>query len=184
MVIIRDPIDRLLSHIYYEKQLGNIEEKKSLDDIVDELKQQPINDSHYEKYLPAFENCFGKENFKIVSLEESKNNLVLLSTTLCEFLNIDDKFSHEFSNKRRNATGSKMFRIIYRNTIRPIKRKHPGLYKYLLRNRIMKVSKEYLLHILGLAKKESLSAALKEKLKKEFLPTYEYLGNKGFDIYK
>ncbi len=185
LVIIRDPIDRLLSHIYYAKQLGNIEEKKSLDDIVDNLKQQSINDSHYEKYLPAFEDCFGKENFKIISLEESKNNLNLLSSSLCNFLNIDNKFSIEFSKQRRNATGSKMFRLIYRNTIRPIKLKQPNLYKYLLKNKFMKFSKEYLLRLLGQAKKEPVSDKLYKRLYQEFLPTYRYLIDKGFeDIYQ
>ena len=107
------------------------------------------------------------------------------STILYDFLNIDHKFSDEFSNKRRNATGSKMFRMIYRNTVRPIKRKHPTLYRYLLSNKIMKVSKEYLLHILGQARKEPLSDKLYKRLREEFSPTYEYLGNKGFDdIYK
>ncbi len=186
IVIVRDPIQRLLSRVYFAKQLGNIKEKKTWDEIFADLHQQPVYDSHFERYLPVFEKQFGKNNFKIVSLEKAKQDLNSFNKELCTFLNLEDKFSTEtLGTRSRNATGSKMFRIIYRMTIRPIKLNFPKLYRYLLKNSFMKVSKEYLLKILGKAKKETLSEKLYQKLQKEFLPTYTYLHQKGFkDIYK
>jgi len=186
IVIVRDPIQRLLSRVYYAKQLGNIKEKKTLNEIFADLRQQPVYDSHYERYLPAFEKQFGKNNFKIVSLEKTKTDFDSFNEELCSYLELDDEFSAEnLGNKSKNATGSKMFRLIYRMTIRPVKLKSPKLYRYLLKNSFMKVSKEYLLKILGKAKKEPLSDEIYQKLQNEFLPTYDYLHKKGFkDVYK
>ncbi|MEJ2628852.1 MAG: sulfotransferase [bacterium] len=185
ITIVRDPIERLLSFIYYAKQLGNIKEKRTLHEIFADLNQTVLNDSHYERHLPTFEKHFGK-NYKIISLEKAKKNLPDFDNELCNFLNIENKFLTRHSgSKNKNATGSKMFRLIYKITIRPIKQRMPKLYKYLLKSKIMKVTKEFLLQLLGTAKKEPLPNELYQRLKKEFLPTYTYLHEKGFkDIYK
>ncbi|MFO7888724.1 MAG: sulfotransferase [bacterium] len=186
IVIVRDPVQRLLSRVYYAKQLGNIQEKKSPNEIFADLRQQPVIDSHYERYLPSFEKYFDTESFKILSLEEAKMDIESFNKELCGYLHIDNKFSTEILGHRsKNATGSKMFRILYRITIRPIKCKFPKLYKYLLKSGFMKVTKEFLLKLLGKAKKEQISDELYRKLQNEFLPTYDYLHKKGFkDVYE
>lgn len=185
MVIVRDPIERLLSWIYFNKQLGNIAENKGLKEIIYELKPKIRKSSHYELYLPNYEQIFGKNQFIMFSLEEAQVNKTKFWTKLQNFLGVKKIKIPEISNDNRNSTGSKYFRMIYRNTVRKIAKKNPQLYKKLLKSSLMKNSKQLLLKILGKARKESLDSEVYNFLLKEYRETYNYLDKKGFkEIYK
>ena len=180
VAIVRDPIKRLHSQFYFHKQLGIIPEDKTIEEAINEPDTHLIRDSHYEETLPVYQELF-LDNFKIISLEQALKNMEFCWQELQSFLALKTVELPELSNKSENATGSSFFRLIYKYTIRPIKKRSPELYKKLLRMKTMRVSKKILLRILGKADKEEIPANLQKKLKIEFSATYKYLEELGFD---
>lgn len=179
LAIVRDPIQRLLSHYYFRKQIGVIPEKASLKKGL-EIDPHLLLDSHYEKTLPGYQDIFGSENFKIVSLEGGKQDIHLFWKEICEFLKVELTEVPDSKLKAENPTGSRAFRGFYRAVVLPIKLKAPGLYKLILQNKLFYWIKTMSLAVLGTADKEPISEDLMQHLKKEFEPTYEYLGSIGF----
>jgi len=183
--IVRDPIQRLLSQYYFQKQTGVLKENTTLEEVLADPNSPLIRESHYEKSLPVYQRIFGDEQFKVVSLEHAKDDLHGVWKELQTYLRLDPIPFPESQSKSENATGSKLFRLLYRLTIRPIKVNNPKLYGTLLQNKFMHKSKAILLNLLGTAKKEKLSEELEAKLKAEFVPTYAYLNTLDFgDTYK
>ena len=181
IAIVRDPIKRLVSHYNFRKQLGVISEKATIEDAISGLDPHLISDSHYEQTLPVYQEIFGPNQFKIVSLEEGITQTNTFWENLLLFLDLKNHPAPVGQNKSENATGSKSFRIFYSSTIMPIKRNAPWLYRLLLKNPYVHKAKNQLLNTLGTAEKGVLSHDLLKLLKKEFAPTYEYLGKLGFD---
>lgn len=185
IAVVRDPIERMYSQFYYHKQLGQVEEKTTIEEAFKRKDTHLLQDSHYEKTLPKFENIFGKKNFRIVSLEEMIQNRKNIWRDLQNFLNLEEVNFPENRKKSENATGSPAFRKIYRSTIRPIKKNNPTLYKKLLKSKTLRLTKKMLLNKLGKSQKEALKRATRKRLYEEFEPTYQYLATMGFgDIYK
>jgi hypothetical protein len=185
LTIVRDPIQRLLSQYYFQKQTGVLKESITIEDVLNNPESPLIRESHYEKSLPVYQKIFGDSKFKIVSLEHSKDDLPGFWKELQIFLDLELIPFPETQSKSENATGSRLFRTLYRLTIRPIKVNNPKLYETLLQSKFMHRSKAILLNLLGTAKKENLSEELEAKLREEFIPTYEYLNTLGFgDTYK
>lgn len=178
IAIVRDPINRLLSWIYFNKQLGNLPEKKSIESIIKVMEPRVVNASHYEMHFPRFKEIFGDQQFQIYSLEKNMNNIHIFWQEILEFLDLERIALPDISN--RNTTGSRTFRFLYRNTIRKIAKKKPEIYKKLLKSNLMKGFKKILIKILGKAQKEELSDELYLKLLDEFKPTYDYLYKQGF----
>ena len=185
IVLVRDPIQRLLSLIYFYKQLGNVSENQNLEEIFENFDPELIDTSHYENTIPAFEKIIGKKNMKIFSLEKAKRDTQNFWNELQDFLELKSIDLPEIGFKNKNATGSRAFRIFYKLTIRPIAKKYNRLYKILLKSKFLKWSKFHLLNILGKAEKDELPAELNTKLRNKFADTYKYLEEIGFgDIYK
>ncbi len=180
LAIVRDPIQRLLSQYYFQKQTGVLKESTSLEDVLNDGDSVLIRESHYEKSLPVYQEIYGDSQFKIVSLENAKEDLAKFWIEVQSYLGLDPIPFPESQNKSENATGSRLFRSLYRMTIRPIKVHNPKLYGSLIQSQFMHRSKSMLLNLLGTAKKEKISEELNQRLKQEFSPTYEYLAQLGF----
>jgi hypothetical protein len=184
IAIVRDPISHLRSQFYFHKQLGIIPEKKTIEEVITEQDTRLLQDSHYEKTLPDYQEIFGG-NFKIVSLEGATGYIELFWKEIQDFLNLKIIELPELSNKSENPTGSSLFRLLYRYTIRPVKKRAPGLYKNFLKMNTMRTSKKILLKLLGKANKDNIPKKLKKELQLEFKETYKYLHKLSFkDIYK
>jgi len=179
LAIVRDPIQRLLSHYYFRKQIGVIPEKADLDEGL-EIDPHLLIDSHYEKTLPVYQEIFGVDNFKVVSLEGGKQDIDALWKEMCEFLGLTLTDLPDSKLKAENPTGSKAFRGFYRAAVLPIKLKAPGLYKLILQNKLFYWIKTISLAILGTANKQDIPNELMLQLKREFEPTYNYLDSIGF----
>jgi len=184
LAIIRDPIKRLYSQFYFHKQLGLISENTTLAEAINQDNNRLISDSHYEITLPEYKKIFG-DNFLILSLEEAVNDIDSFWQQILNFLELKSVEMPEVSTRSENATGSCLFRLIYKYTIRPIKKNFPDLYKKLLKIKFMRESKIILLDLLGKADKKIISDELHKELKLEFEDTYQYLNSLGFsEIYK
>lgn len=181
LAIVRDPIDRLHSQYRYFKQLGLLDETVSVEEAIDE-RETLVQYSHYEHTLPDFADHFDPDHFKIVSLEEGKENPQVLWQDLLDYLELP---SHPYptDDTPKNPTGGAVFRRIYRLTARPLKKYAPGLFQWMLQSALVHNLKLGLIRLLGTADSESLSDDLKARLQKEFAPTYAYLQQQGFDIY-
>lgn len=174
LFIVRDPIQRLYSQFYFHKQLDLIPEEMSLEDALDN-DPHLIADSHYESTIPVYENLFGGAQCMIVSLEEAKQHEERVWAEIQSFLHLPKAPFPEERGQSENATGSRLFRAIYRVTIRPVKVFIPGVYKWLLQRSFMRWTKTGLLQIFGTAQKEPISPEIRESLEKEFAPTYQFL---------
>lgn len=87
LAIVRDPIQRLHSQFYFHKQLNLLPEDIALEDA---LREDPhlITDSHYERTLPVYEEIFGKDRCKFISLENAKSNGEQVWANVQEFLGL------------------------------------------------------------------------------------------------
>lgn len=178
MVMLRDPVERLLSHFYFSKQLGEIPEKVTLEDILDNQNHYMKRDSHYECTIPKFENIF-RHNFYVNRLEIALSNTEIFWSEILKYLSLSEVPLPEESKNSKNVTGGKGFRYIYRKTILPIKKKKPDLYQSMLDSTFMKFSRKSLIDLFGKAEKDAISPTVKERLVQEFEETYRYLDSQG-----
>jgi hypothetical protein len=183
LAIVRDPIQRLLSQYRYHKQLGLLDENTTLDEALDGRDPKLLNDSHYEHSLPAFSDCFGPNQFEIVSLEAGRDAPERTWNRLLSFLDLPAAPCPDPDAKPENPTGSSAFRRLYRLTARPVKEHAPSLYQWMLQSRLVRRIKLGLIRLLGTAEPTPLPAELDERLRAEFAPTYAYLREQGFDVY-
>lgn len=176
LAIVRDPIQRLLSHYQYSKQLGAIDETVSLSQAVDDDVSRLRSDSHYEETLPAYSERFGWDQFKIVSLEAAREAPEDFWANLLNFLSLPDKPRLPDEDRPENPTGSFAFRKVYRTTVRPFRNFFPN-FRWLLRSTWGRWAKCFLLGLLGTAepKADVLSTEIEALLLEEFAPTYNYL---------
>lgn len=183
LAIVRDPIDRLRSQYYYHRQLGLIEEDRSLEGTLADGYRQIVEDSHYEEHLPAYREAFG-DRFRIVSLERAGGAPEETWSELLEFLDLGEVPPPSPESRPSNATGSASFRTLYRWTVRPVKRHAPRLYRAMLRSPATTTVKQTLLSWMGTAEKDPLGEETEAALREEFRPTYRYLRDLGFGHYE
>ena len=175
IIIVRDPIKRFLSQFYFQKQIGRISENTTLEEFLKGDTRFLLSDSHYEKTIPAFSCIFSSDKLFLSSLEAVKKNPEGFWGELIEFLGVEPVPLPLPRDRSENPTGSRWFRIIYRATIQPIKRRNYALYQTMLKSRALRWTKLTLLKLTGLAQKEELSQELMLNLVDEFEPTYKYL---------
>jgi len=175
LVIVRDPIDRFLSQFYFQKQIGSIPEKITLEKFFEGDTRFLLSDSHYEKTIPAYRRLYDSNQLFMNSLEAAKSDPDAFWQKVTEFLKVEPVPLPIPRDRSENPTGSKWFRSIYRATIQPVKRRNYALYEAMLKKRALRWTKLVLLKLTGMAKKKKLSKEIKQKLIKEFESTYEYL---------
>ncbi|MFO7888725.1 MAG: sulfotransferase [bacterium] len=184
IIMLRDPIKRLLSQFYFRKQIGKIPEKLTLEQAITGKDDIIVSDSHYENFVPLWIKNYRKDTIKIISMEEALDNKKKFWHEIQKFLGIQEVPMPEIINTAKNVTGSKSFRLLYRITVLPIKKHLPVLYQKLLQSNLMKKSKRYFLKKFGTQKKK-LNISILKQLKEEFSETYSYLFSIGFeDVYK
>lgn len=183
LAIVRDPIQRLLSQYRYHKQLGLLDEDTTLDEALDGRDPKLLNDSHYERSLPAFAQRFGPEQFKLVSLEAGRDAPEHTWGDLLTFLDLPPVPLHDADAKPENPTGSAAFRQVYRLTARPIQAYAPSIYEWMLQSTLVRNIKLGLIRLLGTADADTLTDEQEARLREEFAPTYAYLREEGFDVY-
>lgn len=183
LVMIRDPIDRVRSEFTYQKQLGNLPESLTLDDLTGPHVAEIRALSRYEQTLPRFQRAFSDHQLMVVSLEQASTQTNTIWSVIQDFLDVRRVEVPRIGIRDGNPTGSRAFRTFYRTFVRPVKKCSPGVYRALLRSRMMSVLKKMSLTVLGTARKDRIPKAVHQQLRHEFAPTYRYLSQLGFDRY-
>lgn len=145
VVIIRDPIDRTISHFNFGKQTGAIPLNLGIEEALQKYKWL-IDDSHYEKYI--------SENVLVVNYGNAWRS-VLNKYRLTKL--------QEPIIKQKNQTGGKFYGIVYRNIPKWMKEYKPFTpIKYIL----LSISKQ---------SKTQIEDGVRDYLTAEFSDTYDWL---------
>ena len=143
--ILRNPIDRYISHYNWLKGLGK--EKRRIDKIIEEeryLDFKEYNDypkqyyqfGLYYKWISRFIENFGKENIKIVTFEKLISERLNILNSCYEFLGVNKMDSVNFikSNKTNKVIFPSMYHFLRKSSIG--KMKYTGIGKYFLPKKI------------------------------------------------
>jgi Sulfotransferase family len=113
--MVRDPIDRMLSH--YLHNVGGGYEQRTLDEAFGRWDTAYVDRSRYAFQLEPYLDRFGAERIRIISREELKTARAETMRSLFEFVGVDPDFtSDEFGREWETggAKGSGRFRLMDR----------------------------------------------------------------------
>jgi hypothetical protein len=195
IIILRDPVDRLLSHYSFMKAMLDIDKDISFEDYLYECMS--IDDSEietrknnrwygvqggrYEKHIEPWLDVFDGR-VKLLFFDDLRDNRSLLLKDICSWLELHDDIFEllklDVENKTLQYKSKEMQRLALwiNNKGERIFRKYPDV-KTFLRNGYRKINSS--------KKKEVISSELKEQAKTYYSDTYEYLAfklkSRGFD---
>ena len=190
--ILRNPIDRYISHYNWLKGLGK--EKRRIDEIIEEeryLDFKEYNDypkqyyqfGLYYKWISRFIENFGKENIKIVTFEKLISERLNIINSCYEFLGVSKMDSVSFikSNKTNKVIFPSMYHFLRKSSIG--KMKYTSISKYFLPKKIrMKIKSLMKITIKNWisveSKKEILSDKQRKKLRDKYFEDVMSLKNK------
>ena len=190
--ILRNPIDRYISHYNWLKGLGK--EKRRIDKIIEEeryLDFKEYNDypkeyyqfGLYYKWISRFIENFGKENIKIVTLEKLISERLNILNSCYEFLGVSkmDSVNCIKSNKTNKVIFPSMYHFLRKSSIG--KMKYTSISKYFLPKKIrMKIKSLMKIAIKNWisveSKKEILSDKQRKKLRDKYFEDVMSLKNK------
>ncbi|SFR58652.1 Sulfotransferase domain-containing protein [Marinobacter daqiaonensis] len=123
--IVRNPIDRFISHYLHRVQLG--QETRGISEIIPNLENEPFAwQGRYHYQLEQFLNFFKDDQVCVISMENLKQSPEDLMKKVFQFLEIDDQFSVKKSgtvfNANQNTTRKSKLGLallsIYRRNLR------------------------------------------------------------------
>lgn len=150
--ILRDPVDRIVSHYTHDYRIGK--EKRSISKALADLENNHYVSCHYvscSKYymqLEQYLNYFPQSNILIITLEDLSRHRHRTLQKVFKFLEVDDSFYdqgfakvlHKSSDKRRkNPIGVLLSRIPGKNLVKPFLPPHfRKVYESLYYNKVKK----------------------------------------------
>ncbi len=190
--ILRNPIDRFISHYNWLKGLGK--EKRRIDKIIEEercLDFKEYNDypkqyyqfGLYYKWISRFIENFGKENIKIVTFEKLISERLNILNSCYEFLGVSKMDSVNFikSNKTNKVIFPSMYHFLRKSSIG--KMKYKSISKYFvpkkIRTKIKSLMKIAIKNWISIeSKKEILSDKQRKNLRDKYFEDVMSLKNK------
>lgn len=157
LFILRDPIDRLLPSFEFHKSRFFIPQAMSFDVYVDlcmrfergeiGLAEAGLGEwflrvpdaGRYAKHLQDYEACFGREQFKVMTLDRLQRDARDFMRVVCKWAGIDHDFYDEFDFVRANVTFSPRRAWLQRaglwvnDVLEPFFNRHPAAKQRLLR---------------------------------------------------
>ena len=105
--ILRDPLKRVYSH-YNEMQAQNVAPKSLEEYVLKDLpKSEIVLTSCYKKQLDHFLAYFPLENFKIITLEDLKEDKMKVLNEIFSFLEVENISNEELFSFTRNTSQEK-----------------------------------------------------------------------------
>ena len=190
--ILRNPIDRYISHYNWLKGLGK--EKRRIDKIIEEeryLDFKEYNDypkqyyqfGLYYKWISRFIENFGKENIKIVTFEKLISERLNILNSCYEFLGVSKMDSVNFikSNKTNKVIFPSMYHFLRKSSIG--KMKYTSISKYFvpkkIRTKIKSLMKIAIKNWISIeSKKEIMSDKQRKILRDKYFEDVMSLKNK------
>lgn len=136
MIILRDPIGRAFSNYLHQKRL--LHEELTFDQAIlneEKRKKDGFGDFwRYKEHSLYYKNCknyidaFGKDNVKIILFEDLKDNTEQEIKSVCEFLDVDARFTPQNLSKVFNKGG-----VYKQNPLTRLLLKPSGLKQFLQR---------------------------------------------------
>ena len=137
--ILRNPIDRYISHYNWLKGLG--QEKRGIDEIIDgercldfeeydDYPKQYYQFGLYNKWISRFIENFGEESIKIVTFEKLVSERLNILNSCYEFLGVSEMQSVKFirSNKTNKVIFPSLYHFLRKSSIGKIKYTKIGKY--------------------------------------------------------
>ena len=156
--ILRNPIDRYQSHFNWIKGLGL--EKKNIDNSISEgcvfnfkeYEDYPkfyFEFGFYQMWIMRFVLNFGKQNIKLITLEDLINNKISILNSCYEFLGVNK--IRDVNEIRSNRTKKIMFPTIFHFLRRSISQRmnYTKNFKYVIPSRIRFMIKQILKKIIN-----------------------------------
>ena len=156
--ILRNPIDRYQSHFNWIKGLGL--EKKNIDNSISEgcvfnfkeYEDYPkfyFEFGFYQMWIMRFVLNFGKQNIKLITLEDLINNKISILNSCYEFLGVNK--IRDVNEIRSNRTKKIMFPTIFHFLRRSISQRmnYTKIFKYVIPSRIRFMIKKILKKIIN-----------------------------------
>lgn len=97
IVIIRDPVERAISHVKMQTHRGV--DERSMSDLVHEDQKlfQYLDYTDYKKYFPVWRSLFKKQNILVVNYRTLEENPLQFLTNVFEFCDLDpSQFDRSF----------------------------------------------------------------------------------------
>jgi hypothetical protein len=113
IVILRNPISRAWSQYLMNLREAKTLEKDFITELVRDAAQDPagwgVNHQYlelgnYGKQLERYLALFPKDQLKVVFYEAYRDHPSEVLADICRFLNIDDRFTFDFSSKKNTAS--------------------------------------------------------------------------------
>ena len=115
IIMLRDPIDRIISHFNWMSYLGNVKlpfKEEVISDINKSFNPNHNFDGNYKNYIlfsSYYKNIinlreFFPNSFLIINLERLKSDFSTTFNQICNFLNIDNSLSYHNISKKVNET--------------------------------------------------------------------------------
>ena len=112
LIILRDPIERIISHFNWMSYLGNVKlpfKEEVLSDVNKNFNPNKNFDGNYKNYIlfsSYYKNIiklkeFFPNSFLIINLESLKSDFSLTMNHICNFLNINNSFYYNNDIKRK-----------------------------------------------------------------------------------
>jgi Sulfotransferase domain len=174
--LVRDPIDRMLSH--YQHNVAGGYEARTPEQALTEERSAYVDRSRYAFQLEPYLNAFGAERIEVVSREELLSDRAATIRRVFAFLGVDESFTSEQFEREWETGGGKgerRFRLLDRAV------RLPGL-RGLDRNfdrlpERLRWAVERVVHdpASGEGRKPKLSEELRSLLERRFRPDVERL---------
>lgn len=127
IAVLRNPIERTISHYRWLLQLGKIKENLDFDDVLDQ-NSELVDNSLYGTNLSYFCDIFGRNKILLIKYDSISNNPLDVLKKTFRFIGVDDSFK------------SKMFNKIIGKTITPkyifLEKIRIALYQYVRRKNL------------------------------------------------